>query len=82
MPLAAALAAPPIPSAYRADCEFCRRPLDVRTEGIYQHTSGWVMLRQGGGGHGVSLPQRHRRWAHRGCIEREIRGPNQRSLSL
>jgi hypothetical protein len=81
MPLSAPLAPPRIPPAFRADCEFCPEPVDTRTEGTHQYTSGWVMLRQGGGGHGISLPRRHRRWAHRHCIEREIRG-SQRSLSL
>jgi len=62
------------PARYRMACEFCRQELDVRDSGVYQHTAGWVMNRQGGGGHGVSLPQRANRWAHRWCVEREVKG--------
>ena len=63
-----------IPDKYRATCEFCRHELDVRDRGIYQRTSGWVMNRAGGGGHGVSLPERETRWAHGLCVEKMIKG--------
>jgi len=33
-----------------------------------------VMQRTGGGGHGVSLPQRADRWACRYCVERITKG--------
>jgi hypothetical protein len=53
----------------------------VRDSGVYQHTSGWVMNRAGGGGHGVSLPERANRWAHGLCVQRAIRGvTNQRTM--
>jgi len=58
-----------IPARYRAACEFCDQPVDVRSTGVFQHTSGWVMNRTGGGGHGVSLPERANRWAHGHCVE-------------
>ena len=63
-----------IPGYARATCEFCHEPVNIRmtTGGVYQYTSGWVMLRGGGGGHGVSLPQRENRWAHAHCINLEI----------
>lgn len=70
-----------IPERYRMPCEFCRGPLDVRDRGVFQHTAGWVMNRAGGGGHGVSLPERANRWAHRWCVESAIKGTlHQRSM--
>jgi hypothetical protein len=63
-----------IPTRFRATCEFCGRDLDTRIEGAHQWTAGWVMQRDGGGGHGVSLPQRANRWAHRQCVEKESQG--------
>lgn len=64
----------PIPEKFRAMCVFCHRELDVRDHGIYQYTSGWVMNRAGGGGHGVSLPDRQPRWSCGSCIDQHIRG--------
>lgn len=70
-----------IPDRYRMRCEFCATDLDVRSNGVYQFTSGWVMNRDGGGGHGVSLPQRANRYAHRTCVEKAVRGmTNQASM--
>jgi hypothetical protein len=63
-----------IPDRYRAACEFCGLDVDVRDTGVFQHTSGWVMNRAGGGGHGVSLPERANRWGHRQCVERAVKG--------
>ena len=64
----------PVPARHQATCEFCGAVLDVRDHGVYQHTSGWVMNRTGGGGHGVSLPTRANRWAHGRCVERQSQG--------
>lgn len=64
----------PIPRRYRWKCEFCQEELDTRLPGIYQWTSGWVMNRDGGGGHGVSLPEREPRFAHRHCVEARTKG--------
>lgn len=64
----------PTPARYTALCEFCQSALDVRDTGVYQRTSGWVMNRAGGGGHGVSLPERENRWAHGVCITRQTKG--------
>jgi len=70
-----------IPDRYKARCEFCEIELDTRAEGVHQFTSGWVMNRAGGGGHGISLPERANRWAHRQCVERATRGQtNQPSM--
>jgi hypothetical protein len=64
-----------IPTRFLATCEFCKHELDIRIEGAHQWTCGWVMVRDGGGGHGVSLPQRDpSRWAHRQCVEKAIKG--------
>jgi hypothetical protein len=63
-----------IPSAFRANCEFCKTEIDTRAEGTHQHTSGWVKVRSGGGGHGISLAQRDSRWACGYCIDRAVRG--------
>ncbi len=62
------------PARYCANCEFCGHELDVRAAGSHQWTSGWVMVREGGGGHGISLPKRENRWAHKTCVERAVKG--------
>lgn len=58
-----------IPDAYRAACDVCHEALDTRANGVCQYTHGWVMQRAGGGGHGVSCPERDPRWAHGRCVE-------------
>jgi len=67
-----------IPGRFRAVCEFCRNPdnpIDTRMEGSMQFTSGWCMVRNDGGAHGISLAKRDpTRWAHRQCVERETKG--------
>jgi hypothetical protein len=63
-----------IPSAFRVQCEFCKREIDARAEGTHQQTSGWVKVRSGGGGHGISLAKRENRWACSYCIDRATRG--------
>lgn len=68
-----------IPTRFRASCEFCGNELNTQAEGIHQWTSGWVMQRAGGGGHGISLPERSNRWAHRYCVENAIRGTAQQA---
>jgi len=70
-----------IPARFAAPCVYCDLPLDTRAQGTHQWTSGWVMQRQGGGGHGVSLPRRHNYWAHKQCVERAGRGgPTQATM--
>lgn len=59
---------------FRARCEFCGNDLDVRVEGVHQFVKGWVKNREGGGGHGISLPERENKWAHGDCIDRKTRG--------
>ena len=66
-----------IPTRFRAMCEFCGHELNTQTPGVHQFTSGWVMNRTGGGGHGISLAERSNRWAHRHCIEAATRGTAQ-----
>jgi len=63
-----------IPAHRKAPCEFCQRELDVDTPGVYQWTCGWVMRRDDGGGHSISLPVRATRFACRPCIDQAIRG--------
>jgi hypothetical protein len=63
-----------IPARFRGICAFCNRDLDTREPGVHQWTAGWVMNREGGGGHGISLPQRDNKWAHRHCVERAVKG--------
>jgi len=64
----------PIPERHKATCEFCGHDLDVRDKGVFQLTTGWVMNRAGGGGHGVSLPERENRFAHGYCVEKMVKG--------
>jgi hypothetical protein len=63
-----------IPDRFRAKCEFRNNELDTRTEGVHQRTIGWVKNRSGGGGHGISLPERQNRWAHGYCVDRVSKG--------
>jgi hypothetical protein len=63
-----------IPARYRATCEFCQRELNTTESGVHQFTKGWVMNRAGGGGHGVSLPERELRFACGYCIKRRTDG--------
>lgn len=63
-----------VPTAHLAKCELCGLQLNTRAEGTHQWTAGWVKVRSGGGGHGVSLPERSPRWAHEDCVDAKIRG--------
>lgn len=64
-----------IPARFRRPCALhCGHDLDIREAGTHQWTAGWVKLRQGGGGHGISLPVREDRWAHGWCVERAVKG--------
>ena len=63
-----------IPSNRRAQCEFCKRDIDIEAEGTHQWTKGWVKVRSGGGGHGISLRETEPRWACGYCIDRAARG--------
>lgn len=63
-----------IPATRRAPCALCGEDLDVEVPGVYQWTSGWVMRRDGGGGHSVALPERAAKWAHGACVDRATRG--------
>ena len=63
-----------VPTRFCAKCEFCSFELDIRLAGVHQWTSGWVMQREDGGGHGISLPKREHRFAHRQCVERAVKG--------
>lgn len=63
-----------IPARFAAKCEFCGLELDTRAEGTHQWTAGWAMIRDGGGIHGLSLPKRENRWAHRQCVDKASKG--------
>ena len=63
-----------IPSAFRAVCDFCKQDVDTREAGVHRWVAGWVMQRRGGGGHGISLPERANRWAHNYCVQRAVNG--------
>jgi hypothetical protein len=62
------------PARFLGTCAFCKLELDTREVGIHQYVKGWVMNREGGGGHGVSLPERENRWAHRHCVDAQTAG--------
>ena len=63
-----------IPERYRSQCELCGKEVDIREDGVHQWTAGWVKQRVGGGGHGISLPERANKWAHGYCVDMETRG--------
>ena len=68
---------PRIPPRFYTLCDICKNPdypIDIRSFGIAQYTSGWVLQRPGGGGHAIALPKRENRWAHSCCIEKEGKG--------
>jgi hypothetical protein len=59
----------------RAPCAFCGHELDPAAVGVYQWISGgWLKNRDGGGAHGVSLPERENKFAHGICVDRATRG--------
>ena len=66
-----------IPEGYRVPCELCGLDLDVRRDGVFQWTEGWVEKRPGGGGHGISCPVRVRRWSHGHCVRNAAAGADQ-----
>lgn len=55
-------------------CFYCANPVNPTEIGTCQYTAGWVKLREGGGGHGVMIPQRQSLFAHGTCVERQIAG--------
>lgn len=60
-----------IPERFKRKCHFdCGNDIDIREDGVHQWTAGWVKNRSGGGGHGISLPERQDKWAHGYCVER------------
>jgi hypothetical protein len=63
-------------------CEFCKLTVRPQEVGVYQWTAGWVKQRVGGGGHGISLPQRANRWAHAYCVERVAAGYDERQEAM
>jgi hypothetical protein len=64
-----------IPTRYRAKCELCPNEiLDTRADGVCQYGEGWLENRSNGGAHGVRLPKRHNRWAHRQCVDKASKG--------
>jgi len=69
---------PFIPPHLRAKCEFSPpdKPhyLNISDDGVHQRVCGWVKNRSGGGGHGVSLPERQNKWVCQYCLERRIKG--------
>jgi len=71
-----------IPEWRRAQCAYCKDVLDMEAFGVCRYVEGWVMRRRGGGGHGVSIPKQHNRWAHGRCVERAAAGLEQQGSLL
>jgi hypothetical protein len=63
-----------IPTRFRGTCEFCGKAINTSESGVHQFVRGWVMNRMGGGGHGVSLPEREPRFACGYCIKLRTEG--------
>ena len=61
-------------SKYARRCELGGEDIDIRMPGIHQWTAGWVLQREGGGGHGISLAKREDRWACRYHVDEATRG--------
>jgi hypothetical protein len=55
-------------------CHFCGEPVDPTETGTYRRVTGWIQLRQGGGGHAIRLTSPPESFAHSWCIDRAIRG--------
>ena len=63
-------------------CELCGEPVRPTEPGVHQWTAGWVKHRTGGGGHGISLPERHHRWAHGYCVDKAVAGYDKRQQAM
>jgi hypothetical protein len=58
-------------------CAVCRDPLAYPHEpGTYRLVTGWVELRDGGGGHAIRLPEPPVAFAHHKCIEDAVKRVN------
>jgi hypothetical protein len=58
-----------IPVRFQGNCSFCGDLLDIRHDGVYQRTAGWVRRRHEGGGNAVALPERFFEYACAQCID-------------
>jgi hypothetical protein len=68
---------------YLRRCAICGNELSTEEPSVHQWTAGWVKRRDGGGGHGVSCPERSDKWAHGYCVDQKTRGHiGQGSLAL
>lgn len=69
-----------IPQRFVVHCVFCNAPLDMRQDGVFQLTSGWVKNRSQGGGNAIALAERQPHWACPHCIDSKINGPKPLTL--
>lgn len=69
-----------VPTRFQAICEMCGDAVDVRQEGVYRYTSGWVKQRGAGGGNAVTLSEKHNLWACGLCIDSHNHPSGQASL--
>jgi hypothetical protein len=69
-----------IPARLKATCYFygicasCTGELNTEDRNVTRWTSGWVLQREGGGGHSQMLPQRANVYAHRYCVDEVTKG--------
>jgi hypothetical protein len=63
-------------------CHFCEQPVHPRAVGTFELVTGWGEYRENGGMNAVRLPELHRKYAHRTCVERAKHGhvPGQTDL--
>lgn len=64
-----AVNAPHVPAKYRANCEQCTLPLDVRANGVGQFVEGVAINRAQGGANMIALKRPLNRWICRVCID-------------
>lgn len=55
-------------------CKFCGKDVDTSQLGVYRHVQGWEKARKGGGTNSLRLRVNNGEYAHRTCIEEQVRG--------
>ena len=52
-------------------CAFCEEAVDPDQNGVFYQVKGWIMKRERGGAHGITLQEGPYAYAHGGCIDRQ-----------
>lgn len=55
------------------NCEFCGKPVETKSLGVYRKVIGWAQIRKQGGSNSITMSSEALAWAHGSCIEQEKR---------